>query len=234
MNVKNKPLTLYILFGAIVTAIWGVWNHYGYSQWLVCWALTSGAGLAAAHLIKHQYLTLDKRITPEKTTDWDVYINNIRMGTVTDAQYASMQQRAYFDPKNGVAQLLNLAHVLQTFILKLAVAIPLGIFWMMVFSLVISPETWVETMQQLQTADTATLTSTAKSLHELGATITVLATLTAGIMMALGVKFGFRNVYADAVGIMLRQHFKVHAEGEITLCRPIQFDAIHEHGKTAP
>lgn len=233
MNLKNKPWTLYILFGAIVTEIWGIWNDYSYSQWLVCWALTTGAALAAANLIKLQYLTLDKRITPEKTTEWDVYINNVRMGTVTDAQYALMQQRAYFDPRNHMAQLLNLAHSLYTVIYRVAVAVPLMIFWLGVITLTHSPETLVEIIQILQIADTATLTTNIKGAHDLVFLIAVLVTLTAGLMMALGVKFGLRNVYADAVGILLRQHFKVPADGEITLCRPIPFDAIHDHGKTA-
>ncbi|MCQ8118488.1 hypothetical protein [Methylomonas rosea] len=234
MNLKNKPWALYILFGAIFTVIWGVWFDYSYWQWLICWALTTGASLAAAHLIKYQYLTLDKRITSEKTTEWDVYINNIRMGTVTDAQYASMQQRVYIDPKNSMAQIVNIVYVLQTVIIKLAVAIPLGVFWMMVFSLGYSPDTWVGTIQLLQTADAASLTAAAKSLHEMFFMLALLTALIAGVMMALGVKFGFKNVYADAIGVLLRQHFKVPADGEIRLCRPVHFDTIHEHGKSAP
>jgi len=234
MNLKNKPWTLYVLFGAIVTAIFGVWHNYSYSQWLVCWTLTTAASLAAAHLIKYQYLTLGKRTTPEKTTDWDVYINNVRMGTVTDAQYALMQQRAYFDPRNHMAQLLNLAHGLYTIIYRMAVTVPLTIFWLGIITLTHSPETLVEIIQILQTADTATLTTNIKGAHDLVFLIAVLVTLTAGLMMALGVKFGLRNVYADAVGILLRQHFKVPTDGEITLCRPIPFDASNERGKTAP
>jgi hypothetical protein len=234
MNFKNKPWTLYILFGAIVTAIWGVWNDYSYSQWLVCWALTSGASLAAAHLIKYQYLTLDKRITQEKSTEWDVYINNVRMGTVTDAQYAAMQQRAYFDRRNHAAQFMNLVHGLCIILYRIAIAVPLTVFWLTVASLIYSPEMWVEIIQTLQTADTATLMANIKAAHDLVFMIAVLVPLAFGFLVALGVKFGFKNVYAHDVGILLRQHFKVPADGEVTLYRPVHFEAVHEHGKTAP
>ncbi|QSB03786.1 hypothetical protein JWZ98_23030 (plasmid) [Methylomonas sp. EFPC1] len=234
MNLKNKPWALYILFGAIFTVIWGVWFDYSYWQWLICWALTTGASLAAAHLIKYQYLTLDKRITSEKTTEWDVYINNIRMGTVTDAQYASMQQRVYIDPKNSMAQIVNIVYGLYTMVYKIVVIVPLTLFWLTVISLIYSPETWVEIIQLLQSADTTTLTINIKAAHDLVSILAILVTLSAGIMMALGVKFGFRNIYADAVGVLLRQHFKVPADGEIRLCRPVHFDTIHEHGKSAP
>jgi hypothetical protein len=85
-----------------------------------------GAGL---HVLAGRYDdTLSRRIAATTSQRWDVVLNDVRLGTVTDAEYAAILQRVFRDGRVAGAQLLNLSHVAMRVMGRLIVLIPFLFF----------------------------------------------------------------------------------------------------------
>jgi hypothetical protein len=149
-----------------------------------------------------------RRIKANETTLWDVWVNGVKVGTVTDARYAAIQRHVYLDASHAFAQLLNLGHMAWRVIDKLMLAVPLQLIWITVGLAVFSPQSLTLSAAELQQAAKAVFT-----------VVLWLSVITLIIQAALGARFGFKNYYAAAVGRLLRQHCGTPAEGDVHLSR---------------
>lgn len=153
-----------------------------------------------------------------KVSDWEVWMNNVRIGTVTDSEYAAMQRYAARDIRNAVAQLLNIGQVALVVFDKVLVAVPLFVFWAAIAFAVFTPDSFTTTVQEFLSAGPAAIASSIQSLLQLGISI---FTVTFLCMPIFGFRFGFKNVYEAAVNQMLRQHCKTPADGDIRLLHSV-------------
>jgi len=148
--------------------------------------------------------------------EWEVALNGIKIGTMKDGEYASMQQAAYRDRRVAGRQLMNLGRVALTMLDKLVLGIPLMAFWLAVLLALLEPGSLGDLVRELQKANPQALTDATKQFLQMGLMFTAPIT---GVMVLIGYRFGFRNCYVDSVRERIRQHFNMAADGSIAIYR---------------
>ncbi|MGA5726580.1 hypothetical protein ACPCHQ_21850 [Ralstonia thomasii] len=183
-------------------------------------------GSCFIHLLNRYDRSLAKRIATDAPIAWDVRLNGIRIGNVSDAEYAAMQRHVLHDPRNAVAQLCNLGRMASIALDKLIALLPLLFFWGVVTLAVFAPDSCTEAIRELQRADAAAITAAVRTALHVGVSCSVMAV---ALMVAMGFRFGYRNRYSDAVGRMVRLHCGASAEGDIQVWR-LDLAGVAVHG----
>lgn len=183
---------------------------------------------AVRFLADRQAERYKRRIQANKAVTWTVRLNNVSIGSLSDAEYAEEQLEVFQDARPFLAQLANIVHVVLTFASKLLVAVPLVLFWLLFGAALLSPEGFTSTLQELIAAGPAQLQAAARPLLF---TVTTLAIMSFGLMMALGVRFGFKNHYAAALADRLRERFNTPAHGELYVTGMVTAAAPGQHGR---
>lgn len=220
---NQKGLLVAVCAAVLFTLVFGARDG-----WLGIWpmlaitvAMTAVFHSLSTYLWKRKVASYQKRIEANEGPEWDVAINGVKVGTVSDGTYASMQLRAMRDGRNLLAQLCNTMRIGIAIVSKLLVAFPLMFFWLIGAYMLFSPETVAETLAALQTASPEELASVAVILANMLAT---LAILMVGAMFIFGSKFGYRDYYDEAVGRMVRYHVNTPADGALSLTRLVTND----------
>lgn len=168
------------------------------------------------YLIDRHDERLTARVNADHPVMWNVYMNGVDVGKVSDSQYAAMQRIVFHDRRIALAQFFNLGHMALVVVEKLFVAVPLLVFWAAVALAIFSPESYTDMAREFQKAESAVITSAALSLLQLSLTVMFIAV---GGMVIMGYRFGFRNHYSEAVNRLLRQHCNTPADGAVDLWR---------------
>lgn len=172
---------------------------------------------AGDHIHAKYMRVLAARMEAKDSFSWDVEVNQVKVGSIPDADYALIRHLVFSDVRVYVAQAANLLRVAFNSFDYCYRAIPLGIFWVGVALAVFSPETISSVLAALQQATPSDMK------HAVGTAGTMLA-----IMMMISVavhwmfglsRFGFINRFDEAVGTAVRKHCGVAAEGSIVLSR---------------
>jgi energy-coupling factor transporter transmembrane protein EcfT len=197
------------------TAIFGP-TRVGFSFFAIAIALTVvfGGGL---HVFARRYdAKLTKRISSSTSAKWAVSLNDIRLGTVTDAEYAALQQRVFRDGRVASAQALNLVHVLLRLVGRIVSMMPFVTFWATVGMFVFAPDAAFGLLQAAQKSNATALSlgvyASLSIVFSLSASATLLLTVS-------GKDFGICDYYSEGVHRELRRHFDTPAMGNIRLSR---------------
>lgn len=151
---------------------------------------------------------------------WAVWINDVKVGAIRDAEYAAIQCLALHDGSRAVAQLLNLGKVVTMIACGLLIGLSLGMVWSAIAMALLEPGAHAAVIRNLLNADPAAVAHAMRSLLQYGVLLAVVQLVGMAVM---GFRFGFRNHYRAAIATMLRQHFNTPAEGDIRLERmPLQ------------
>lgn len=186
------------------------------------WDLAFIVVVAAIFSYVYQVLTdrydaqLQQRISGGSPYSWVAQLNGITVGKLSDSDYAAIQRAAFWDQRNLVAQIANLVRIALVAVDKLIVVVPVAFFWGALALALFSPGTYVTAWSELQHYNGAEISTIVKVFAQIGLTGSLLVI---GVLVAMGQKFGFRNCYAEAVNLKLRQHFKTPAEGDVHLIR---------------
>ena len=223
MNNMIRPSGLQTVVSIIVAVVFTfVFGSYsGLPSLALTMLLTVIFNIIIGALADRYDAGLTKRMEADAPITWDVWINDVQVGTVTDAQYAAMKRHAARDGRNAAAQLFNIGQMALSVIDKLMIAVPLTCFWTAIAMAAFSPESFIEIAQELQTSGPAAITTVVRSFMQAG--VLVFAILVA-IMVAMGLRLGFKNCYAVAVNRMLRRHCNTPVEGDVRLSRQISDD----------
>ncbi|WP_395794710.1 hypothetical protein [Aquimonas sp.] len=174
--------------------------------------------LFAADRLRARYMrTLEVRMNAKDSASWDVEINQVKVGQLSDADYALIRYRVFSDERVYIAQSFNLLRVAVNAIDSLVLAIPIGAFWVAVALLILSPETITSVLAALQHATPSDLR------HALGTAspvlvLVIMVSFAFNWMFGLS-RFGFINRFDDAVGTAIRKRLGVAAEGDCLLSR---------------
>ena len=215
-------MTNKIKLAVVLTLILGAYTG-GWPGLLLTVVLMAVFRISIGALVDKYEAGLTKRMEADAPVTWDLWINDVQVGSVTDAQYAAMQRHAARDGRNAVAQLFNVGQMALVVADNLLVAVPLMCFWTAIGMAAFSPDAFLEVAQQLQNAGPAAITSAVQSFMQVG--VLVLA-ITVGMMVAMGFRFGFKNFYAAAVNRMLRRHCNTPVEGDVRLSRQVSGDLV--------
>ncbi|MVF24171.1 hypothetical protein EVC37_21540 [Methylocaldum sp. BRCS4] len=217
-NFKRWALTTMLAVVAVLMFSFFWRADRGWLDLLTISALTAAASVGLNYWLDQQSAAYARRIAAGNTLTWDVLMNGVKIGTVTDAQYAAMQRSAFRDYRNAVAQLLNFGHMVLVALGKLVIVVPGLAFWMAAGTALSPPESSVEIVREVHKADPATIASAMRSLLDAAVAVSVIVIPMTAIM---GFRFGFRNYYSAAVARMLRMHCGTPAEGDIHLYRMV-------------
>ena len=165
-----------------------------------------------------QYMrALTDRIEAKGGFSWDVAVNQVKVGSILDADYALIRHRIFSDVRVYVAQVLNILRVALSSFDYCYRAIPLGLFWVGVALAVFSPETISSVLAALQGA---TAESIKHAVSMAGSLLALMMILSVAFHWTTGLsRFGFVNRFDEAVGIAVRKHCGVAAEGSVVLSR---------------
>jgi hypothetical protein len=184
------------------------------------------AGLLAAAIVAFvqwlhdRYLhALSVRINADNAMMWDVEMNGVKVGTITDSDYAALRLRVFTDARNYVAQIGNCGKIVIRAIDYAYLGIPIGAFWIGVMLAVFSPTDFSAIVSWLQKSGTDPVAITAAV--KVGAQLFgVLLLVIVGAHWMLGLsRFGFVNRFSEATARAVRVRCGVAAEGELTLVR---------------
>lgn len=187
-------------------------------QSLMVSAVVSGiAAFAAIFFIGRHMSHVSARLNDDAPFSWDVWMNGVKIGLMTDAHYAIIQRHALDDGRLMLAQALNLGRVALNVAGKIFVGVPLLMFWVLVVASLASPQPTIA-----QAWHTLDLVAIRESLRTFVHVIAAVSVVSVGISFVLGYRFGFRNHYSEAVARMIRQHCNTPTEGDISLARIVR------------
>jgi hypothetical protein len=172
----------------------------------------------AVAVSRHKYMAaLQQRVRAGDGPEWDVELNGVKVGTVSDATYAAIRLQVFDDVRLYVAQLLNCGRVLMRVFDSMLLSVPLLAFWGLLAVAMFSPESCAEALNQLRAATPASIAKFASFVFSF---MMALGLLAAGVNAALmGARYGFVNRFSEATANALRRRLGVAAEGELVLVR---------------
>lgn len=160
---------------------------------------------------------LSARIAAANSTIWHVEINQVKAGTVTDADFARICLCIFADFRLYIAQVANLLRVALNWFAFCSWLIPLWLFWGGIALAIFSPEAVNAVVSALQRATPSDIRHTVTSGISF---LTIMMILMACVHWVLGLSsFGFINRFDEAIATAVRKHCGVAAEGSVTMQR---------------
>lgn len=182
------------------------------------------AGLATlflffwANRIHTQYMrALIARTESKVDFSWEVNINDVKVSSIRDSDYALIRHKVFSDVRVCEAQMWNLVRVVIKSFDYCFIAIPLGLFWVGVELIIFSPETTSTIYTSIQGATTESI----KSAALLGGSslIFVMPLIIASHWMLGLSRFGFINRFDEAIATAVRKHCGIATLGTVVLSR---------------
>ncbi|VWC78441.1 hypothetical protein BLA39750_01021 [Burkholderia lata] len=148
---------------------------------------------------------------------WDVYMNEVHVGTISDDRLAALQDTVADNWRNMATQARNFFGVpFRMFDLFLS-TIPAVTFWLILGWAMIAPDSLVETFTNARNSSLQQLQ------HGVSMAIWMLINIClVAFVLRMGIggqTYGARNVYLETLGVLLRQELKVAATGSMTISR---------------
>lgn len=194
----------------------------GFLTWLLGNPFAMGAFAAlvvvGGNALRSLYLdALNRRMATVDGPVWDIELNQVKVGTISDAEYAAIRRKCFTDPRLYVAQVMNALRVSLNAFDYCYRAIPLGLFWVIVALAAFSPDIIVTVLAELHKAGPDVIKG---AVANAASVLVVVMFVVVAMHWALGVsRFGFIDRFDEAAGTTLRKHCKAAAEGSIVLVR---------------
>lgn len=155
--------------------------------------------------------TLSTRIVAKNSLSWDVVIDKVHVGSISDSDYAVIQKSVLSSKQVFIAQALNLLRGLFSLFNYLYLAVPLALFWMAVVILVFSPES-IDALLSLENIKHIL------PIAGLILALTVLLLVLFDLIFFRTSRFGFINCFEQSVGNEIRLRFRIVShEGSVVL-----------------
>ena len=112
LTLKNIDVARYLLLATAVLAVFLTWllgNPFAMG-------FAMGAFAALIDALRSRYLdALDRRMAAVAGPVWDIELNRVKVGTISDAEYAAIRRKCFTDPRLYVAQVMNALRVIVMF-----------------------------------------------------------------------------------------------------------------------
>lgn len=204
------PLAAWIAAGASLSWLTG-------SDWptiIACGIIIMCLTYAAQKLIARYDAWLTSRIENPETPTWKIAINGVTAGSITDAEYAAIQQKVFRNKRLIGAQLLETAKLVARMINHTLRDIPLILFWLFVVMYVANPETILSITQPLLAGNADLIAPTLDLILKM---IGLLAIVLPAMALLMGNSISYRNHYTEEIALLLRRHCTSPADGEVEL-----------------
>lgn len=186
------------------------------SNWLV--GATCGLASWYSVVVLHRRCVSDltDRAASADGVMWNIVLNGVKVGTISDEDYAVIRLKVLTDWRNYIAQLLNLGRVAMRILISLFIALPALVFWCAVVVTFFTPDALAYILIELRAATPTQITdATRVAMHVLA----LLGIMTIGFNAIRGERYGYVDQYGEVTTLLLRRHIGVAANGTLVLER---------------
>lgn len=148
--------------------------------------------------------------------EWDVMINGVTSGPLSDAAYASIRRDVLLDYRVYLAQLWNYVQVSLRVVDGFLVVIPAFLFWAVMACVVFSPGDFTRIVLLFQKMTPGMVAANALHVYHMFALLFIVYL---GVMLVVGRVFGFVNRFDEAVNNGVRRAVACTATGDVFLVR---------------
>ena len=150
----------------------------------------------------------------DESPAWNVLINGVTAGQISDAAYASIRRDVLLDYRVYLAQLWNFFHVVLRVVGDFLVVIPALMFWLVVACMVFAPGDFAQTVLALQKITPSMVAANTLSVYQMVAPLFIIFI---GVTLVVGRPVGFIDRFDEAVGSGVRRAIACSATGDIIL-----------------
>jgi hypothetical protein len=225
----HHPRTSAYLFGVVIALITYPFTQALAGQYFIGGILSGCLG-GLGNFFRLRYLdTIAKRQSDANEVVWDIEINMVKVGTISDSELASIELCAGTDVKNYVNQFINVFKMLFASV-EVVLSLPVVLFWGCIGVAVFAPDLFTSTLTDMKNASPADVVQVIKASVQLAVPVWLTVFLSLWIM---GLRFGFRNYFEEDVALQLRRRTGTAADGQVALTRlvegwPVIYDRSEE------
>lgn len=187
-----------------------------FGNWLVAGIFTIGVILITDYTLRRYQQGLEERINAAINPTWDVEINQVKVGTIADSDYAAIRLRVFSDTRTYYAHAMTLMRMAFNSLSYGFLAIPIGLFWAVFAIAIVAPETFTDVATAIQHASASEIKQAATSAISL---FTVVMLLVLSFAVVAPSRFGYVDRFEETVSTEIRKHCSVPTEGKIVLSR---------------
>jgi hypothetical protein len=157
---------------------------------------------------------LQKRAAANDAMTWTVFVNDVMVAKIQDAQYAGAELNAWLAPSNYIAQASNFLRVALTTVGRVAVFTPLVLIWALAIDAVVNPQDIAYVFAHPGTLTTKDVAS----FGQLWTTLSLLSLIfTAVVLPFFGMKIGYVDHFKRDIDSRVRRLAGTPADGVIRL-----------------
>lgn len=198
------PLTL-VFFG----------GRHGYHPLLAAIAAVAAGVALNRHRINTQQ-GLEIAASRDHSVTWEVKINDVKVGAISDASYAAIKAEVLSDPRVYTAQIMNVLYVVANSLGKIFLFMPAALFWLAVGVAILRPDDFASVIDAIHKASPADFAHGLTQLTPVFLTYWVIVT---AIAACFGMQFGFVDRFKEAALRRVRVDCDAPSEGYVTLLR---------------
>lgn len=172
------------------------------------------AHAAAAGSQRHR-AALQLRIDSPGSLCWDVTVNNVLVGTISDVNFASLEKAVLGDWRVYGAQARNLASVGVRICKLLILTVPIALFWLGLGRIVVDPNGAPSLAECLRAAPGSEIAAAVEHY----VTTVMLACAVCICMLApfASRRLGYQNMFQEKLGEAVRRSVRAVAVGRLVL-----------------
>lgn len=173
-------------------------------------------GLAAMYFVPMviRQNSYKKRIYSAQGPQWDVHINQVKVGRITDADYAKILLDVTRAPEVIIRQLANYLCVAASFISNVFLFVPYMFFGVVSIMALFYPDILIESIVEIQAGTPEEIGSVVVSII---CALVTMATLVGFVSICAGNRFGFKNLFDEAVADKVRRKVGCASTGTVSL-----------------
>ena len=213
-KIARIDIVIAVVSGALVACVAGAMVGHmsgGFLGFLVAFLTMTGR--------QRQRAQLQARTDNPAALQWEVVVNDVRVGTISDAHYAGLELSVLDNWGVYFAQARNLAEVAVRAAGTLLFAVPLTLFWLAIAVVVFDPHSATAVIDAVRTAPSVEISTV------LGRYVPVVVVLVAVSMclsaLVAGPRFGYENRFQAELGAAVRRRVQAAAAGRMLLV-PVQ------------
>ncbi|MTJ93992.1 MAG: hypothetical protein F8N36_14210 [Desulfovibrio sp.] len=216
MSLEKLSRYLPLLRVFMMTSIfYGLFFLISYNGWTsVLFAGFLSAGLEAR--IRKSLKDWKRRAEESNCPRWRILVNDVEVGTISDAEYAQLQLAAFRDRRFYFRQVCNLFAIARQIFNWLVYLVPGAVFWLVFLGFVFWPREFAAALTEfVATVQDKGLAPFANSALIQLFTLSLAGTVFFEFMFGQN-KFGFMNHHAVIVVDSIRERLKVPVIGTMT------------------
>lgn len=186
-----------------------------FQHWFAVLAFSTLVFLVAADT-RYRYMKALSKRKDDHSITWDVQADGVKVGAITDGDFATIRIEMMNDWRVYVAQGLNLVNGMFGVVKALVVAVPIVAFWLVLAAIIIDPEAMVNLSRQIQGATPEQIVAGLQNAAWAAAVFVLLIGSTATIF---GDYFGFKNQFSERTQDLVRWKIGITKVGSLGLCR---------------